>query len=465
LAVTCDSTAQNDCELLQTPGRLKALVKSGSVIIVIVDLISSGMIRGIEASIASVQQVAWWVYSGIPGVADPFDGLPSGLMKKARALSTKWMGFLSAAILPDHKIVPPPLAGLSISMDAAFELLFPPAATELRSVLEPMQAAHVYSADRESRVCVVLFPAIPGCGKSTLASSAVVTALESSTGYTVQCFDGDDAALKAKYWSKLWDHINGLPLYDGRYLIIASKNAPPSSREGGGNFYRELRNGCPAGVAFVAALPDDDGTDTYPFSLQYLAVCMSRVVRRTARDHNSLFGPDAWKIAVMFYNFYKDFDRERLLHEVSALTDRVLHLPVVSKASPPMPASLEQMILSCIASEQFPTDSVLAALKEHEPYIAGLVPPFEDCAAAFVDQMEAVLSSLSSGTDESSEFEYLGAFVDKEAFDRLLSTLGLSVANVSRAHVTLWHSKRSSPVSSFAVLHELLGQGVSVTVS
>jgi hypothetical protein len=92
----------------------------------------------------------------------------------------------------------------------------------------------------------------------------------------VQCFDGDDAALKAKYWSKLWDHINGLPLYDGRYLIIASKNAPPSSREGGGNFYRELRNGCPAGVAFVAALPDDDGTDTYPFSLQYLAVCMSR---------------------------------------------------------------------------------------------------------------------------------------------------------------------------------------------
>lgn len=215
----------------------------------------------------------------------------------------------------------------------------------------------------------------------------------------------------------------------------------------------------------MAALPDDDGTATHPFSLQYLALCLSRVVRRTSRDHNSLFGIDAWKVSVMFYNFYKDFDRERLLHEVGALTDMVVHLPVVSKTSPAMPASLQQVLLACIASEEFPTDTVLAALKEHELYIAGLARPFQECAAAFTDQIEAILSSLeSSSSGESSKFEYLGAFVDVEAFDRLLSALRLSTVNVAHAHVTLWHSKRRHLSSAFAVLYELMGHRVSVTV-
>ena len=462
-AVTCDATAVNDCEMLQTPGRLKALVKGGSVILVLVDLVSSSLIRGIEASIASVQHVTWWVYSGIPGVAHPFDGLPSGLMKKARALSQKWINFLSAAILPDQKVVPPQLAGLNISMDAGFDFLFPSAATDLRSLLDPMHAAPVYSPDRESKVCVVMFPAIPGSGKSTLASSRVTKALEASTGFKVDRFDGDDAALKVKFWSKLWDHINALPLYDGKYLIIASKNAPPSSREGGGNFYRELSNGCPAGVAFVAALPDDDGMDTHPFSLQYLALCMSRVVRRTARDHNTLFGLDAWKISVMFYNFYKDISRERLLRDVGALTDRVIQLPVISKSAPPMPPALEQLLRSCISSEDVPTDAVLAAFREHDCYIASLAPPIEECAIAFIDRIEAVLGSLTSSvSDGSSDFEYLAAFVDAEAFGGLISMLGLSYVNVDRAHVTLWHSRNHSPL--FPVVFELMGQSVSVTV-
>jgi hypothetical protein len=461
--LTCDATNPKECEFLETPGRLKALVKGGSVILVLVDLVSSSLIRGIEAAIASIQHVTWWVYSGIPGVANPFDGLPSGLMKKAQALSKKWIGFLSASILPDQKIVPPQLAGLNISMDAGFDFLFPSAATELRSLLDPMHAAPVYSPERESRVCVVVFPAIPGSGKSTLASSRVTKALEASTGFKVECFDGDDAALKAKFWSKLWDHINGLPLYDGKYLIIASKNAPPSSREGGGNFYRELRNGCPSGVTFVAALPDDDGMETYPFSLQYLALCMSRVVRRTARDHNSLFGLDAWKISVMFYNFYKDFNRERLFKEVSALTDRVIQLPVISKSSTPMPSALEQLLWSCITSEEVATDAVLAAFRDHDAYIAGLAPPIEECAAAFIGRIQAVLSSLTASvSDGSSNFEYLAAFVDAEPFGGLLSRLGLVYDNVDRAHVTLWHSRNQS--SLFPVVFDLIGQSVTVTV-
>jgi hypothetical protein len=352
-------------------------------------------------------------------------------------------------------------------MDAAFDYLFPPAATELRTVLEAMQAAEVYFPDRESRICVVIFPAIPGSGKSTLASSRVSAKLEASTGYKVECFDGDDSALKAKFWSKLWDHINGLPLYDGKYLIIASKNAPPSGREGGGNFYRELRDSCPAGVAFVAALPDDDGSASHPFSLEYLALCMSRVVRRTARDHNALFGPESWKVSLMFYNFYKDFDRDRLLREIGALTDRLVYLPIVSKSSPPMPTALRQLLNTCITSDSVDTDSLLAAFKEHESYIANLPPSIEECESAFIDQVVTVLNSFSASiSDGSANFDYLAAFVDAEAFICLVSKLGLTVANVDNPHVTLWHSKKrdSASTSLFPLLHELIGQNASVTV-
>jgi hypothetical protein len=216
---------------------------------------------------------------------------------------------------------------------------------------------------------------------------------------------------------------------------------------------------------FVAALSDDDGIDTYPFSLQYLALCMSRVVRRTARDHNTLFGHDSWKISVMFYNFYKDFNRQRLLREIGALTDRVVSLPVVSKAAPPMPVALEQMLLACIASEDVPTDSVLAMFNDCESYIASLAPPFEECAVKFIDQIEAVLSSMTvSSSDGSSKFDYLGAFLEEAAYESLVSKLGLTVVNSDRAHVTLWHFKNRDAASLFPVVYDLMGQSVSVTV-
>ena len=167
----------------------------------------------------------------------------------------------------------------------------------------------------------------------------------------------------------------------------------------------------------------------------------------------------------MFYNFYKDFDRQHLLREIGALTDRFVYLPVVSKTSPPMPSALEQVLRACVTSEDVATDLVLAALKEHESYIASLAPPFEDCVGSFIEQMETVLSSCTgSASDGSSNFDYLGAFVDEEAFGSLLARLGLAVINVNRVHVTLWHSKNRDAYSLFPVVYELMGQGVSVTV-
>jgi hypothetical protein len=169
----------------------------------------------------------------------------------------------------------------------------------------------------------------------------------------------------------------------------------------------------------------------------------------------------------MFYNFYKDFDRDRLLREIGALTDRLVYLPIVSKSSPPMPTALRQLLNTCITSDSVDTDSLLAAFKEHESYIANLPPSIEECESAFIDQVVTVLNSFSASiSDGSANFDYLAAFVDAEAFICLVSKLGLTVANVDNPHVTLWHSKKrdSASTSLFPLLHELIGQNASVTV-
>lgn len=433
-AVIIDASEMKNCEMLQSPANIKALVKSGSIVIVLVDLTNSSMIRGIEATIASVQQMSWWVYSGIPDDAAPFDGMAPGLLKKASSLSRKWLGLLSTSILPEHKIVPEPLTGMSISAEIPLPNLFPHLMPELAHLLEPLQASRESMSCQDTQVCVVIFPGIPGCGKSTLAS--VVSALEASTGYKVFVWDGDEPT-KKKFWSQLWQFIHGLPLYGGKYLIIAAKNAPPSTHDGSGNFYRQLRDDCPKGVHFIAVVPEDEGTETHPFGLNLVSLCMKRVMARKSTDHNSLFGTDAWKIVSLFYSFYKDIDREQLLQKIKVLTPHIVDLPVVSREAV-LPEDLRQLVEECIHSDKVPTDLVLEMFEHHKQFLDGLSPSLKTTSAVFVEQVSAILNSLKPSSSTEEKHEYIGAFVNKDDIQMVLTSLGIA-SNKDNFHATLWH--------------------------
>jgi hypothetical protein len=347
-----------------------------------------------------------------------------------------------------------------------------------------MKKRPVYSPDRESKVYVITFPAIPGSGKSTLASKKVMQQIANLTGYEVSFRDGDDPELKTSYWPKLWAHINSLPLYDGKYLIIASKNAPVSHPSAGkGNLYGEtLKKQCPAGVKFAVALANEGGItpDDFPFSLEYLALCMSRVVRRAKQDHIGLFGQDAWKISTMFYTLYAGLSRRDMLKHISVLTESVIDLPVVSKDAPQMPEELKVLLHSCIREHSFdengnstntvPTRDVLAAFDKYAYYLASITVPLADYEEAFVQQVERLLEELSSSSvvkpdAPAPDFEYVGAFVkDEMAYDKVLSDLRIKRKNSEKPHVTLLHSKNKGASEMFQTMIKHMNKEVTVSV-
>jgi len=459
--------------------RFKELVKSGITIILVVSLASDSLWPQIQDMVKPMKQVAWWVYSGIPNVENPFLQMAEvkGAVNKAKSLSKKWVDFLSDSILPENQIVPPQLAGPNVSITGDLASFFPATPMDPRCLLEEMQKRPVYSPDCESKVCVITFPAIPGSGKSTLASKRVMKQIEELTGYDVSFRDGDDPALKLKYWQQLWDHINSLPLYGGKYLIIASKNAPVGGK---GDLYKDIREKCPAGVKFAVGLAEEGGItpDGFPFSLEYLALCMSRVVRRTEKDHTGLFGPDAWKISTMFYNLYAGLSRRDMLKRIAVLTESVIDLPVVSKEAPQMPDELQALLHSCIRGDSFdkngkstnsvPTPVVLAAFKKYADYLARITVPLADYEEAFVQQVKILLEELSSSSvvkPEAHNFEYVGAFLrDEGAYEKVLSDLRIERKNSEKPHVTLLHSKNKGASEMFQTMLEYMGKEVSVSV-
>ena len=458
-------------------GRFRQLVKSGTTVVLVVSLAANGLCREIETMVKSMSQVAWWVYSGIPNVQKPFENMDKGFAKGAQNKSNKWINFLSTSILPENKIVPPQLTGPNVSITGDLESFFPATPIDLRCLLEEMQKRPVYSPDRESKVCVITFPAIPGSGKSTLASEKIRRIIAELTGYNVSFRDGDDPALKDKFWLKLWDHINSLSLYDGNYLIIASKNAPVGGK---GDLYKDIREKCPAGVKFAVALAEEGGItpDGFPFSLEYLALCMSRVVRRTEKDHTGLFGPDAWKISTMFYNLYAGLSRRDMLKRIAVLTESVIELPVVSKEAPKMPDELQKLLLSCISEDSLDkngkstnsvrTEDVLAAFEKYADYLAGITVPLADYEETFVQKVKRLLEELSSSSvvkPEAHDFEYVGAFLrDEGAYEKVLSTLRFERKNSETPHVTLLHSKNKGAQEFFQTMLEHIGKEVSVSV-
>jgi len=461
-------------------GRFRQLVKNGTTIVLVVSLTANGLCKEIEAMVNSMSQVAWWVYSGIPDVQKPFENMDKGVAKGAENKSKKWVSFLSNSIRPENMIVPPHLAGPNVSIPKDFDLasFFPDAPIDLRCLLEEMQKRPVYSPDCESKVCVITFPAIPGSGKSTLASEKIRRRIAELTGYEVFFLDGDDPVFKkAKYWPTLWDHINLLPLYGGKYLFIASKNAPVGGK---GDLYKDIREKCPAGVKFAVALAEEGGItpDGFPFSLEYLALCMSRVVRRTKQDHNGLFGRDAWQISTMFYNIYAGLSRRDMLKRIAVLTESVIDLPVVSKEAPQMPEELQALLHSCIRGDSLdgsgkstnsvPTELVLKAFEEHTEYLASIKVPLADYEEAFVQQVKRLLEELESSSvvkPDAPDFEYVGAFVkDETAYAKVLSYLKIERKNSEKPHVTLLHSKNKGAQEFFQTMLEHIGKEVSVSV-
>jgi hypothetical protein len=186
---------------------------------------------------------------------------------------------------------------------------------------------------------LLFFPGIPGSGKSTLCSPAMEVELRrkikemdelelngkdddcSSPSRALIIRSGDN--VKKKYWPlvKVEKAKNPASVY------IADKNSPPSAWSSVGQVCASTH-----GVA-VPVIPDDnalhttlvEGANHYPFSLHYLAVCMSRVMARPASSHAGNLDSCtdlACMVVVKFFGLYRGTCANELLSSIHIALQR-----------------------------------------------------------------------------------------------------------------------------------------------
>jgi hypothetical protein len=305
-------------------------------------------------------------------------------------------------------------------------------------------------------VSIVIMPMLPGSGKTTLTDLQTLKELAEETGYEVIFFDGDDLALKEKYWAKLRDFISKLPLFGKQFIIVCSKNAPPTSYNGLKTFYRDRRELLSTGVQVMAILPNDCGTVTHSFSLEFLLLCISRVVKRTAETHPTLHGPEAWTVVRMFYNLYVDMDRSALVRSLSVLTTSLITLPLISPTAGPMPQELCELLTRGIQdAASVSTEEMMNALEKHAEFIGSLSVPKDTIANSFIEQVANFVKD-SKQTEVASLPTYVGVFVN-EAGQAALSDMG---CKGKYPHVTVWHSSHDEPID---LVRPHVGKTVTVT--
>jgi hypothetical protein len=192
--------------------------------------------------------------------------------------------------------------------------------------------------DETTRGVLVFFPGIPGCGKSTILKSMESKIKEAlgkkseeskDSARAVHVLEGDEIG------KSFWNVVKKTRRKDTRCIVVADKNTPPPSlRLVGSQCYDT--NGIP-----IAVIPDPSALQTthvkgatfpdgstssesshfYPFSLEYLAVCMARVLSRPKKSHGGKLDagtPNACMVLILFFSLYRSLSAEEFAKTVES---------------------------------------------------------------------------------------------------------------------------------------------------
>lgn len=248
-----------------------------------------------------------------------------GMQGKASHHGKSWGGYESAELIELQ------LAVLPVVKNGQTSEEFEDAVNRMLSVVRR-------DFDERTRGMVVFFPGIPGCGKSTILKSiesktkgALANMSEPSkdSQRTIHVLEGDESG------KSFWSIVKKTRRKDSRCIMIADKNTPPPSLRLVGSLCYDT-NGIP-----VAVIPDasalqtthvkgasfPDGTTTsdsshfYPFSLEYLAVCMARVLSRPKGSHGGKLDAgtkNACMILILFFSLYRSISAEEFTKTVQS---------------------------------------------------------------------------------------------------------------------------------------------------
>ncbi|RYR70338.1 hypothetical protein Ahy_A03g016836 [Arachis hypogaea] len=181
---------------------------------------------------------------------------------------------------------------------------------------------------------IVFFPGIPGCAKSALCKELLKAKEGLGDERPMHSLMGD--MIKGKYWQKVAEERRRKP----KSIILADKNAPNEE------VWRLIEDMCRrTRASAVPIVPDSEGTDTNPFSLDALAVFMFRVLQRVNHPGNlDKASPNAGYVLLMFYHLYEGKSRKEFESELIERFGSLVKMPLLKPDRTPLPEALHSVL-------------------------------------------------------------------------------------------------------------------------
>ncbi|VAH23978.1 unnamed protein product [Triticum turgidum subsp. durum] len=288
---------------------------------------------------------------------------------------------------------------------------------------------------------------IPGCAKSALCKELLKMPGGLGDNRPLHSLMGDLLTKKAKYWQKVADERKKEPFT----ITLADKNAPNE----------QIENMCgTTKAAAVPVVPDSEGTDTNPFSLDALAVFMFRVLQRVNHEGNlDKASQNAGKVVLEFYNLYDGKNRREFEGRLHERFGSLVKMPLL-KPDRVEPSEWTQW-----------EERLREILLENADYLKSIQVPFEAAVKQVVEQLKAVakgdikppdtakrrLGNIVFAAVTLSPADVLGLVrkvAEKDTdVDNFLNGIKLEDSLKNKVHVTLAHKRVHgvAAVASYAV--------------
>ncbi|KAK3126607.1 hypothetical protein QOZ80_7AG0559280 [Eleusine coracana subsp. coracana] len=181
---------------------------------------------------------------------------------------------------------------------------------------------------------IVFFPGIPGCAKSALCKEILNMPGGLGDNRPLHSLMGD--LIKGRYWQKVAEERKKKPAR----ITLADKNAPNEE------VWSQIENMCgTTKAAAVPVIPDSEGTDSNPFSLEALAVFMFRVLQRVNHPGNlDKTSPNAGYVLLMFYHLYDGKSRREFENELYERFGSVVKMPLLKSDRTPLPGDVKGIL-------------------------------------------------------------------------------------------------------------------------
>ncbi|EER96017.1 hypothetical protein SORBI_3002G066800 [Sorghum bicolor] len=181
---------------------------------------------------------------------------------------------------------------------------------------------------------IVFFPGIPGCAKSALCKEILNTPGGLGDDRPLHSLMGD--LIKGRYWQKVADERRKKPAR----ITLADKNAPNEE------VWKQIEDMCGSTkAAAVPVVPDSEGTDSNPFSLDALAVFMFRVLQRVNHPGNlDKASPNAGYVLLMFYHLYDGKSRREFENELYERFGYLVKMPLLKPDRAPLPGAVKTIL-------------------------------------------------------------------------------------------------------------------------